>query len=145
MLLRLYREERPRAVLIAWDTLDVPTYRHEKFPAYQGGREFDDPLLEQLEVPEFVAACGFQNAKAPGFEAEGCIRSSPSKCSLSTSASAFVACTTPTQEEQIRRSRIALPTRPLKGGLPRLTTKGANSELMHIKALSPYPCQVRHD
>jgi len=112
MLLRLYREERPRAVLIAWDTLDVPTYRHEKFPAYQGGREFDDPLLEQLEVPEFVAACGFQNAKAPGFEAEGCIRSSPSKCSLSTSASAFVACTTPTQEEQLRRSRIALPTRP---------------------------------
>jgi DNA polymerase-1 len=71
MLLRLYREERPRAVLVAWDTLDVPTYRHEKFPAYQGGREFDDPLLEQLEVlPEFVAACGFQNAKAPGFEAD---------------------------------------------------------------------------
>jgi DNA polymerase-1 len=71
MLLRLYREEQPRAVLVAWDTLEVPTYRHEEFPAYQSGREFDDPLLEQLEVlPEFVAACGFQNAKAPGFEAD---------------------------------------------------------------------------
>ncbi|MGA7025235.1 MAG: hypothetical protein WB036_20935, partial [Pseudolabrys sp.] len=33
MLLRFYRDEQPRAVFIAWDTLDVPTYRHEKFPA----------------------------------------------------------------------------------------------------------------
>jgi DNA polymerase-1 len=71
MLLRLYREEQPRAVLVAWDTLEVPTYRHEQLPAYQSGREFDAALLEQLEVlPEFVAACGFQNAKAPGFEAD---------------------------------------------------------------------------
>jgi 5'-3' exonuclease len=71
LLLRLYREDQPRAVLVAWDTLDVPTYRHETFPAYQSGREFNDALLEQLQVlPEFVAACGFQNAKAPGFEAD---------------------------------------------------------------------------
>jgi exodeoxyribonuclease III len=71
VLLRLYREEQPRAVLVAWDTLEVPTYRHERFPAYQSGREFEDALLEQLQVlPEFVAACGFQNAKAAGFEAD---------------------------------------------------------------------------
>ena len=71
MLLRLYRDEQPRAVLVAWDTLEVPTYRHEKFPAYQSGREFDDALLEQLDaLPDFVAACGFQNAKAGGFEAD---------------------------------------------------------------------------
>ena len=71
MLLRLYREEKPRAVVVAWDTLEVPTYRHEEFSAYQSGREFDDALLEQLDaLPEFVAACGFQNAKAPGFEAD---------------------------------------------------------------------------
>ena len=70
-LLRLYRREQPRAVLVAWDTLEVPTYRHEAFPAYQSGREFDDALVEQLEVlPEFVAACGFANAKAPGYEAD---------------------------------------------------------------------------
>ena len=80
MLLRLYREEQPRAVLVAWDTLDVPTYRHEKFPAYQSGREFDDALLEQLEVlPEFVAACGFQNAKAPGFEADDFLAAAAAK------------------------------------------------------------------
>src|SRR5262249_36133102 len=58
MLLRFYSDEQPRAVLVAWDTLDVPTYRHDKFPAYQSGREFDDALREQLDVlPEFVAAC----------------------------------------------------------------------------------------
>jgi 5'-3' exonuclease len=59
-------------VIVGWDTLEVPTERHEKFPAYQSGRdEFDDELLDQLEVlPEFVAACGFQNAKAPGYEAD---------------------------------------------------------------------------
>jgi exodeoxyribonuclease-3 len=80
MLLRLYREEQPRAVLVAWDTLEAPTYRHENFPAYQSGREFDDALLEQLEVlPEFVAACGFQNAKAPGFEADDFLAAAAAK------------------------------------------------------------------
>ncbi len=70
-LLRLYAAERPRAVLVGWDTLEAPTYRHEKFPAYQSGRKFDDALIEQLAVlPQFVAACGFANAKAPGFEAD---------------------------------------------------------------------------
>jgi DNA polymerase-1 len=80
MLLRLYREEQPRAVLVAWDTLDTPTYRHEEFPAYQGGREFDDAVIEQLEaLPEFVAACGFQNAKAPGYEADDLLAAAAAK------------------------------------------------------------------
>ena len=71
MLLRLYQAEQPRAVLVGWDTLEEPTYRHEKFPAYQSGRDFDDALTEQLDVlPEFVTACGFANAKAAGYEAD---------------------------------------------------------------------------
>ena len=70
-LLRIYTAERPRAVLVAWDTLEAPTYRHKQFPAYQSGRKFDDDLLEQLPVlPEFVAACGFANAKVAGYEAD---------------------------------------------------------------------------
>ena len=70
-LLNLYAGERPRAVLVGWDTLGAPTYRQKLFPAYQGGREFDDELVEQLEVlPELVAACGFANAKAAGYEAD---------------------------------------------------------------------------
>jgi len=71
LLLRLYRTEAPRAVLVAWDTLEAPTYRHQEFAAYQSGREFDDDLVEQLDaIPEFVAACGFANAKGAGFEAD---------------------------------------------------------------------------
>ena len=70
-LLRLYEAERPRAVLVGWDTLDAPTYRSALFPAYQSGREFDTELIEQLEaLPDFVAACGFANAKAAGYEAD---------------------------------------------------------------------------
>ena len=70
-LLRLYAEEQPRAVLVGWDTLDAPTYRHEALALYQSGREFDAELLEQLAIlPEFVAACGFAAAKAPGYEAD---------------------------------------------------------------------------
>src|SRR5207253_1121141 len=71
LLLRLYESERPRAVLVGWDTLGAPTYRQELFPPYQGGRQFDDEIVEQLDVlPQFVAACGFASAKAPGYEAD---------------------------------------------------------------------------
>ena len=70
-LLRLFANEQPRAVVVGWDTLDAPTFRQELFPDYQGGRYFDDELIDQLEVlPEFVAACGFVNAKAAGYEAD---------------------------------------------------------------------------
>ena len=71
ILLRLYEQEQPRAVVVGWDTLEAPTYRSELFPAYQSGREFDEDLIEQLEtLPSFVTACGFVNAKAPGYEAD---------------------------------------------------------------------------
>jgi exodeoxyribonuclease III len=70
-LLRLYETERPRTVLVGWDTLGAPTYRQRLFPDYQSGRVFDEELVDQLEVlPQFVAACGFANAKAPGYEAD---------------------------------------------------------------------------
>jgi 5'-3' exonuclease len=69
-LLRLYENERPRAVLVGWDTLEAPTYRHRAFADYQAGRHIDAELCEQLEVlPQFVIACGFACAKAPGYEA----------------------------------------------------------------------------
>ena len=34
-LIKLYVEEQPRAVLVGWDTLDVPNHRQALFPAYQ--------------------------------------------------------------------------------------------------------------
>jgi len=70
-LLRLFQTERPRAVIVGWDTLGVPTYRQRLFPNYQEGRQFDDELIDPLDaLPEFVAACGFATAKSPGYEAD---------------------------------------------------------------------------
>ncbi len=71
LLIRLFQVEQPRAVLVGWDTLDVPTFRQQLFPPYQGGRDFDPELIDQLKVlPDFVAACGFAVAKTPGYEAD---------------------------------------------------------------------------
>jgi DNA polymerase-1 len=70
-LLRLWESEEPRAVLVGWDTLFVPTYRHEALPAYQSGREFEDSIVEQLELlPRLVEAAGFAAAKGDGYEAD---------------------------------------------------------------------------
>jgi len=71
MLVRLWEEESPRAVLVGWDTLTVPTYRHVELESYQGGREFDAELLEQLDLaPDLVEAMGFANGKGDGYEAD---------------------------------------------------------------------------
>jgi DNA polymerase I len=71
MAMGLWRAEKPRAVLACWDTLTVPTYRHEEWPDYQSGREFDPEIVEQLErMPELCEALGFAWAKAPGYEAD---------------------------------------------------------------------------
>jgi DNA polymerase-1 len=71
MLLGLVRTERPRAVLVCWDTLGVPTYRNRLWPGYQGGREFDPEIVEQLgRAPQLVSAFGFAAAKADGYEAD---------------------------------------------------------------------------
>jgi DNA polymerase-1 len=71
MLLRLWEMEQPRAVLVGWDSLETPTYRHEALESYQAGREFDDELLEQLGLlPKLVEGLGFAVAKAPGYEAD---------------------------------------------------------------------------
>ncbi len=80
ILLRLYEQEAPRAVLVGWDTLNAPTYRNELLPSYQSGRQFDEDLVEQLErLPDLVAACGFANAKAPGYEADDFLAAAAAK------------------------------------------------------------------
>jgi 5'-3' exonuclease len=71
MLLRLWQAERPRAVFVGWDTLTVPTYRHESLPGYQAGRVFDPELLEQLDLaPALLEAAGILCGKVSGFEAD---------------------------------------------------------------------------
>jgi DNA polymerase-1 len=70
-LMRLWESEEPRAVVVGWDTLEVPTYRHELFEGYQAGRVFDDALLEQLALlPQLVESFGFVAAKGAGYEAD---------------------------------------------------------------------------
>jgi DNA polymerase-1 len=70
-LVRLWQTEEPRAVLVGWDSLEHPTYRHELFEGYQAGRVFEADLLEQLDLmPELVRSFGFAAAKAPGYEAD---------------------------------------------------------------------------
>jgi DNA polymerase-1 len=70
-LLRFYEEAQPRAVVVGWDTLTVPNWRAKEFADYQGGRVFDDELVEQLDLlPELVRAFGFVAGKAAGFEAD---------------------------------------------------------------------------
>jgi DNA polymerase I len=80
MLIRLWDTEQPRAVVVGWDTLEVPTYRHESFDGYQSGREFDNELLEQLALlPELTQAFGFAIAKAPGYEADDFLAAAAAK------------------------------------------------------------------
>jgi len=71
MLLRLWQAERPRAVVVGWDTIGAPTYRNELLPGYQAGRMFDDDLLEQLDLlPGFIESTGIVSGKCAGFEAD---------------------------------------------------------------------------
>ena len=71
MMMRLWQAERPGAVLVGWDSLETPTYRHQAFEPYQSGRVFEEPLLEQLALlPAVCEKLGFLVAKAPGYEAD---------------------------------------------------------------------------
>jgi 5'-3' exonuclease len=71
MLLRLWEAEQPRAVLVGWDTYEIPTYRHKEFEPYQSGRVFEESLLEQLPMMvQLSNAMGFANAKEGGYEAD---------------------------------------------------------------------------
>jgi DNA polymerase-1 len=71
MLTRLWKQEQPEAVLVAWDTLEVPTYRHEAFEPYQSGRIFEDSIVEQLAIlPKLCEAAGLYVGKGAGYEAD---------------------------------------------------------------------------
>ena len=71
MLLRLWQAERPRAVVVGWDTLFVPTYRNGLLETYQSGREFDPEIVDQLALlPALVSATGIVCGKQEGFEAD---------------------------------------------------------------------------
>lgn len=71
ILVSVWVKERPRGVYVAWDTLGVPTYRHELWPDYQGGRVFDPEIVQQLGLlPELCGEFGFGAGKRAGSEAD---------------------------------------------------------------------------
>lgn len=71
MLLYLWETTQPRSVFVGWDTLGVDTYRHELWPSYQAGRQFDRAIVQQLDwLPGVAKAFGFGVGKAPGYEAD---------------------------------------------------------------------------
>jgi DNA polymerase-1 len=70
-LATLWQAEAPDGIVVGWDTLTVPTYRHEAFAPYQSGRVFEQSILEQLDLlPDVVRAAGFAVGKADGYEAD---------------------------------------------------------------------------
>ena len=63
-MVRLIEAEQPRAVFVGWDKLSEENWRAKELKGYQGGREMDDEIVEQLDVlPEFIASFGFLYGK----------------------------------------------------------------------------------
>lgn len=118
MMLRLWRDERPRAVLVAWDSLDVPTYRHEALAAYQSGRVFEGDLLAQLDLlPGLVQSTGFAAAKAPGYEADDFLAAAAAQ-EEAAGGTALVA-TSDRDAFQLVTDRVTV-LQPAKGGAARI-------------------------
>jgi DNA polymerase I len=76
MLSRIWGEEKPRGVFVAWDTLGVDTYRNKIWPPYQGGRIFEPSIVEQLNwLPDICRRFAFGVGKSAGYEADDLIAS----------------------------------------------------------------------
>ncbi len=75
-LIRFIEAETPRAVFVGWDKLSEENWRAKELAGYQGGREMDDEIVEQLDVlPEFIAAFGFAYGKGKAYEADDYVAS----------------------------------------------------------------------
>ena len=74
--IRLMRDLDATRVVVAFDTPDVPTFRHVLFPAYQGqrgpmGGENADDFARQVEIAfQVLPLAGVPAVRAPGFEAD---------------------------------------------------------------------------
>ena len=68
--MRLWDTEQPRAVVVGWDTLESPTYRHEELPGYQAGRVFDDAARAARDAARAGGSVRLRAARAAGYEAD---------------------------------------------------------------------------
>jgi len=116
MLLRLWQDEKPRTVLVAWDTLEVPTYRHEALASYQSGREFEKELLEQLDLlPALVASAGLAVAKGAGYEADDFLAAASAR--EETDGGTALVATSDRDAFQLVTERVTV-LQPARGGVP---------------------------
>ena len=49
-MLKLYQTERPRAIVVGWDTLAAPNRRVLEFPAYRSGRDFQQRIAKSCVI-----------------------------------------------------------------------------------------------
>ncbi|MBB6121371.1 DNA polymerase I [Nocardiopsis algeriensis] len=74
MLVKLLRDEEPTHVAVAWD-LSGPTFRHEEYSEYKGGRSETPPEFPS-QVPltqDLMRLVGVANLSSPGYEADDVI------------------------------------------------------------------------
>ncbi len=75
-LLKLIRERRPTFAAVAFDVPEVPTFRHEAFPAYQGQRgplggiDAENFAWQIQQAKETLTYFGISHLQAPGYEAD---------------------------------------------------------------------------
>jgi len=71
MLLKLIREEQPTHVALAFD-LDTPTFRHQAYEEYKGGRDKTPPEFSgQIDlIKEVAAAMNIPAVTMEGYEAD---------------------------------------------------------------------------
>jgi DNA polymerase-1 len=71
LLLKLLREERPKAMAFALDAPEA-TFRHQQLDSYKGTRRpLPDAMRPQFaRLPDLLAAFGAPAHRAPGFEAD---------------------------------------------------------------------------
>jgi len=80
-LLELVRERAPGSIAVAMDS-QIPTFRHERYPAYKATREkAPEDLHAQVPViEEILAALGVSCIRADGFEADDVIATLAEGC-----------------------------------------------------------------
>ena len=119
------------AVLVGWDSLDEPTYRHEALPAYQSGRVFEDAILEQLDAAARARRvvrlrCRRRRAgyEADDFLAAAAADAGPAPCS-SPPPTATPSSSSATASRSCSRSRACRSSRG--SGRPRCASATASS------------------
>ncbi len=75
-ILQLVRAHDPESVVVAFDTPETPTFRHQLYPGYQAqrgplGGEFADDFRRQVSIArQVLPAISIPTPQAPGFEAD---------------------------------------------------------------------------